>query len=48
MVAARIANLKRGLRSDTSIEVSAITQPEAADMLNVSMRKRAAREGGDR
>jgi hypothetical protein len=36
MVAAKLATLEHGARSDTSIDVS-ITQPEAAKMLNVGV-----------
>ncbi len=37
MVAAKLANLDHGMRSDTQI-CDSVTQPEAAEMLNVSTR----------
>ena len=36
-VGAQIANLSHGQRADTSIDVSAIPQPQAAELLNVSL-----------
>ncbi len=44
MVADKLANLKQGVRADSSIETS-VTQPQAAEMLNVSVAtvKRAAK-----
>lgn len=37
MIAGAIANLNRGQRSDSGIPLSAITQPDAAKMMNVSL-----------
>jgi hypothetical protein len=51
MVADKLTTLKHGQRPDASIDAS-VTQPEAAEMLNVSrpsvQRARKVRESGDK
>ena len=48
LVAARIATLAQGQRADRSIDLSSVTQQDAADMLNVSVpsvKRRRRRDG---